>query len=43
MYLLDTNVISELRKNKPHGGVVAWLRSVRETDIYDIKFTGSRS
>jgi toxin FitB len=24
-YLLDTNVISELRKPKPHGGVVAWL------------------
>lgn len=24
-YLLDTNVVSELRKLKPHGGVVAWL------------------
>ena len=24
-YLLDTNVVSELRKNRPHGGVVAWL------------------
>ena len=22
MYLLDTNVISELRKKKPHGGVM---------------------
>lgn len=28
MYLLDTNVISELRRAKPHGGVLAWLRSV---------------
>ncbi len=25
MYLLDTNVVSELRRAKPHGGVVAWL------------------
>ncbi|HAV73716.1 MAG TPA: VapC toxin family PIN domain ribonuclease, partial [Limnobacter sp.] len=24
MYLLDTNVISELRKAKPHGAVLAW-------------------
>jgi toxin FitB len=26
-YLLDTNVVSELRKPKPHGAVVAWLSS----------------
>lgn len=26
MFLLDTNVISELRKLKPHGAVVAWLK-----------------
>ncbi len=26
MYLLDTNVISELRKAKPHGAVLAWIR-----------------
>jgi toxin FitB len=32
-YLLDTNVISELRKRKPHGAVTAWLRSVRDEDI----------
>jgi len=25
MYLLDTNVVSELRKPKPHGGVIAWV------------------
>jgi predicted nucleic acid-binding protein len=24
-YLLDTNVVSELRKPRPHGAVVAWL------------------
>jgi toxin FitB len=27
-YLLDTNVVSELRKPRPHGAVVAWRRSV---------------
>ena len=27
-YLLDTNIISELRKTKPHGAVTAWLQSV---------------
>lgn len=27
-YLLDTNVISEVRKLKPHGAVVAWLQSL---------------
>ncbi|MFM9969292.1 MAG: type II toxin-antitoxin system VapC family toxin [Burkholderiales bacterium] len=25
MFLLDTNIISELRKPKPHGGVVTWV------------------
>jgi len=29
MYLLDTNVVSELRRAKPHGAVLAWLESVR--------------
>jgi predicted nucleic acid-binding protein len=29
MYLLDTNVISELRKRKPHGAVTAWVRATR--------------
>lgn len=33
MYLLDTNVISELRKRKPHGGVSAWFAQVRAEDI----------
>ena len=34
MYLLDTNVVSELRKTKPHGGVLAWLESVNDNDLY---------
>ncbi|SRR5581483_9326554 len=34
MFLLDTNVVSELRKPKPHGGVVAWLRSIQEDQIF---------
>ena len=25
MFLLDTNVVSESRKPRPHGGVMAWL------------------
>lgn len=34
MYLLDTNVVSELRRPRPHGGVVAWLRAVPDSDLY---------
>jgi predicted nucleic acid-binding protein len=33
MYLLDTNVISELRRPRPHGGVVAWMSSVEDKDL----------
>lgn len=33
-YLLDTNVISELRKPKPHGAVLAWLKELQENQIY---------
>ena len=33
-YLLDTNVVSELRKRKPHGGVVAWLASLHADQIF---------
>ncbi len=25
MYLIDTNVVSELRKPRPHGAVLAWI------------------
>ena len=34
MYLLDTNVVSELRKPKPHGAVVAWLESVDDAKLF---------
>jgi predicted nucleic acid-binding protein len=34
MYLLDTNVVSELRRARPHGAVVAWLRDVRDEDLH---------
>ena len=34
MYLLDTNIVSELRKPRPHGGVVAWLQSTEDVDLH---------
>jgi len=34
MYLLDTNVVSELRKPRPHGAVVAWIKSVPDPDLF---------
>ena len=34
MFLLDTNVISELRKPKPHGAVLAWLKSVDDSELH---------
>ena len=34
MYLLDTNVVSELRKTKPHGAVLAWLRGVDDLQLH---------
>lgn len=34
MYLLDTNVVSELRKIRPHGAVVVWLESIADEDIH---------
>ena len=33
-YLLDTNIVSELRKQRPHGGVVAWLQSIDDAQLY---------
>jgi toxin FitB len=33
-YLLDTNVVSELRKWKPHGAVVAWLETLRPEQVF---------
>ena len=34
MFLLDTNVVSELRKPRPHGAVLAWLEATDEVDIH---------
>lgn len=34
MYLLDTNVVSELRKSRPHGAVLAWFEAVDDADLY---------
>ena len=34
MYLLDTNVISELRRPRPHGAVLAWMQSVPDSDLH---------
>jgi toxin FitB len=33
-YLLDTNVISELRKRKPHGAVVAWIQKIPDESLF---------
>jgi toxin FitB len=34
MYLIDTNVISELRRARPQRAVVAWLEGVAERDLF---------
>ena len=34
MYLLDTNVVSELRKPRPHGAVLAWIKSVDDAQLF---------
>lgn len=33
-YLLDTNVVSELRKRKTHGGVLAWMSGLSESQVF---------
>ncbi|MGO4439605.1 type II toxin-antitoxin system VapC family toxin [Rhizobium sp. RAF56] len=34
MYILDTNIISELRRPKPHGAVLGWIGSVGADALY---------
>ncbi|TMH06752.1 MAG: type II toxin-antitoxin system VapC family toxin [Betaproteobacteria bacterium] len=34
MYLLDTNVVSELRKPKPHGAVVQWIQEASDAELH---------
>jgi len=33
-YLIDTNVVSEMRKPKPHGGAFAWLQSLELKQVF---------
>ena len=33
-YLLDTNVLSELRKMRPHGAVISWLNTMDEQRLF---------
>jgi len=33
-YLIDTNVVSEMRKRKPHGGVAAWLHGLDVGQVF---------
>ena len=34
MYILDTDIVSELRKIRPYQGVVAWLEQCAEAELY---------
>lgn len=34
MYLLDTNVVSELRRPRPHGAVLAWMEGVADDHLH---------
>ena len=33
-YLIDTNVISELRRRRPHPAVLAWLTGIPDVDLH---------
>jgi toxin FitB len=34
VYLLDTNIVSELRKPRPNPKVVVWLQNVEDSDLH---------
>ncbi len=34
MYLLDTNIVSELRRARPYGAVLAWIAGVADADLH---------
>jgi len=34
VWLLDTNIVSEMRKARPHGGVLAWMNRHERADLY---------
>lgn len=33
MYILDTNVVSELRRPRPHGAVLAWMGTLKPSQV----------
>jgi predicted nucleic acid-binding protein len=34
LYLLDTNVVSEFRKPRPHGAALSWLERTADEDLH---------
>ncbi len=34
MYLLDTNVVSELRRTRPHGAVLSWIADITPDRLF---------
>jgi predicted nucleic acid-binding protein len=34
IFLLDTNILSEIRKPRPHGGVMAWFMAHHQSDSF---------
>lgn len=34
MYLLDTNIVSELRKPRPYAGLVSWLTGLSDSSLH---------
>jgi predicted nucleic acid-binding protein len=39
MYLLDTQIVAELRRAHPHDAVLTWLHTVHDSDLYLSAFT----
>lgn len=33
MFILDTNVVSELRRPRPHGAVLAWMATLKPSQV----------
>ena len=42
MYLLDTNVVSELRRPRPHGAVLDWIAKVPAEAAFRVRRYGCR-
>jgi len=39
LFLLDTNVVSELRRPRPHGAIVAWIADIPDRQLFLSAFT----